>query len=545
MARLQNFHASESVTVQQEPATAPIDRAEAAGPLIRTILSAYRAQAGAADALGQCLSLIEGQGPGAVIAALGKLSPAWKDHAIASVYAVLMPRERRKRLGAYFTPPHLVDHLLGRLRDFGLDLASHRLRDPAAGGAAFLVPLARRKVSIWRTAGLEDDAIASRLATQLCGCEIDGDLASLANALLRRMLVEEFGLAKSLVSSLTIVATGDSLAKPVGAAADIDHEIGNPPYLRLPRTLETRRQEEFFDISNGRLNLYAMFLRRALDHVPPGGLIGYVIPASFLGGPEYKAFRATVTSLAEVLVIDLIEKRNDVFLDATQDACFIVLRRRLSRLTASAQSKARSGLLDSDGAFKVLGDAIIVAGGKPWRLPGEELAQSATLADWGYRGSIGYLVANRQPERLHTKAGPGRYPLVWAKAISPEGTFDFDRALAHKQSGWVDAPETARYIVRTGCVALQRTSSRGQKRRITAAPIPRAFVEEHGGIIAENHVILLVPTSPKAVCVKALAAELNSTQASVQLDRICGSASISVRLLETLQLSLPPINIEP
>src|SRR5690606_734234 len=145
------------------------------------------------------------------------------------------------------------DHLLRRLQDLGLDLATHRLRDPAAGGAAFLVPLARRKVSVWRASGVADEAIVAHLAAQLRGCEIDADLASLANALLRRMLVEEFGIADPLVSSLTSVATGDSLAAPAGEATEIDHEIGNPPYLRLHRALETERQNEFVDISNGRL----------------------------------------------------------------------------------------------------------------------------------------------------------------------------------------------------------------------------------------------------------------------------------------------------
>ncbi|HEX8233676.1 MAG TPA: hypothetical protein VF559_10075 [Caulobacteraceae bacterium] len=112
---------------------------------------------------------------------------------------------------------------------------------------------------------------------------------------------------------------------PVETAGQVDHEVGNPPYLRLPRALESERQDEFGDISNGWLNLYAMFLRRTLDHVPPGGLIDYVIPASFLGRPEFKGFRSKVSLLAQVLVIDLIEKRSDVLLDATQDACFVIL----------------------------------------------------------------------------------------------------------------------------------------------------------------------------------------------------------------------------
>ena len=74
---------------------------------------------------------------------------------------------------------------------------------------------------------------------------------------------------------------------------------------------------------------------------------------------------------------------------------------------------------------------------------------------------------------------------------------------------------------------------------MSAAAIPQAFVERYGGIIAENHVILLVPVKPDAVPPHVLAAALNAPEASAQLDRVCGSASISVRLLETIRLPLP------
>lgn len=515
------------------------DSAQAAGPVIKTILSTVKPTA-PSDPLVLCLQLIQGGGPQVAQDALATLSPAWRDHAIASVYAVLMPEGRRKRLGAYFTPPHLVNHLVERLKAFGLDLRQDRVRDPAAGGAAFLVPLARRKVALWQEAGEKDRKIVELLSTQLRGGEIDQGLAQLANALLKRMLTDEFGIARDLVDDLEIVVTGDSLGDSSAVLPKIDHEIGNPPYLRLPRSLEPARQAEFDDISNGRLNLYAMFLRRALDHVPPGGLVGYVIPASFLGGPEFRAFRAKIVQLAEVLVVDLIEKRSDVFLDATQDACFVVLRRRTSPLADNVDLTASSGLLEGNGTFRALGKATIQRGGAPWRLPGAEPAGSATLSTWGYRATIGYLVANRQADRLHLEPGPDRYPLIWAKAISPEGVFDFNRGLKHKKNGWVNAPDTAAYIIRTECVAIQRTSSRGQRRRLTAAAISDAFVEQHGGIVAENHVILLVPTRPDAVSSTMLASALNDATVSEELDRVCGSASISARLLESLRLPDPP-----
>jgi adenine-specific DNA-methyltransferase len=165
--------------------------------------------------------------------------------------------------------------------------------------------------------------------------------------------------------------------------------------------------------------------------------------------------------------------------------------------------------------------------------------QSATLKDWGYRATVGYLVANRQPERLHKRRAKGRFPMIWAKAIRADGELDFQRSAALKGWGWADAPEGATYVVRQPCVAVQRTSARGQKRRLTAAAITDTFIQKYGGIIGENHVILVVPITTNAVPPEILAEALNRPAVSAELDRVCGAASISVRLLESIRLSKP------
>ena len=77
-------------------------------------------------------------------------------------------------------------------------------------------------------------------------------------------------------------------------------------------------------------------------------------------------------------------------------------------------------------------------------------------------------------------------------------------------------------------------------RRITAAAVPETFLQQHGGIVGENHVIILIPTRIDAVAPEKLAAVLNGPQANARLARICGSASISVRVLE--KLPLPPLD---
>jgi adenine-specific DNA-methyltransferase len=98
---------------------------------IAQIVTYYRRRP-SPDALASSLALLGQEAPGEVATLLAGLKPAWSDHAVASVYAALMGKSRRRALGAYFTPPGLVDYLLKRAQQFGVDLASGRLRDPAA-----------------------------------------------------------------------------------------------------------------------------------------------------------------------------------------------------------------------------------------------------------------------------------------------------------------------------------------------------------------------------------------------------------------------------
>ncbi|HVV52252.1 MAG TPA: N-6 DNA methylase [Polyangia bacterium] len=472
---------------------------------------------------------------------LAQLEPPWADHAIASVYAVLMSPRKRKELGVYFTPPHLVDHLLERLRSSGVDLSAVRIRDPAAGGAAFLVPVARLMVREWADRGMSETGIIRQLRGRLVGREIDRGLARLANALVRRMLVRECGFHRAGVSGLELVKVGDSL---VAKDDPIDHEVGNPPYLRLNQSKQLKWVGQFRDIASGRLNLYSMFVWRALCNLAPGGLLGYVLPASFLSGPEFSTFRRRILEVADVVAIDVVEKRTDVFLDVIQDACFLVLRRR--HVTGvpdhGSPSRTSSGVVRAHGEFIPRGYVDLSASGGPWVLPGDKPEQPAVrLVDYGYKGMVGYLVANRQGERLFRRNADGRVPLLWAKCITPDGRFDFERGRSATKAngrGFVSVPVAAPYVVRRACVLVQRTSSRSQIRRLVAAALPRSFVRRHGGVVAENHVIVLVPNRAGAVSPTVLARVINGPAANAAFARICGTASISVRVLE--QLSLPP-----
>lgn len=510
----------------------------AAEDRVARIVGFYRRRP-ALDASSSVDAILEDRAPTEVAALLAELSPAWFDHAVASVYAALMGTRRRKALGAYFTPPALVRHLVGRARSFGVDLANARVRDPAAGGAAFIVPIAREMVALWRADGIADIVIVERLRERLVGREIEPGLARLANALIRRCLIREHGIDAAVVNTLEVVREGDSLEVQDHDGAD--HEIGNPPFLRLASQARQADVERFRDICAGRLNLYSIFVRRGLAALPAGGILAYIIPASFIGGPEFARFRHRIRQLADVLAIDLIQGRSSIFMDVVQDTCILVLRRRDTELVNLPLAEAACLAVESSGLLISEGVARLPAGDGPWLLPGDDYDLPSTLEEWGYSARIGYLVANRQADRLHEGPGPGRVPLIWAKAIGQDGTFDFERGKRFRAKSWVEAPSDASYLSRIGCVAVQRTSARGQRRRITAAEIPAEFVKKHGGIVAENHVILLLPSRPDAASPAALAEALNRPEVGDQLDRMCGSASIPARLLERVPMPIPLI----
>ena len=341
---------------------------DSGGGALEHVFKLVRAMAGGSVLpVDLCLSLIEGSGPSALQAALSGLDSDDFEYAVACAYTILMPASRRKELGAYFTRPVLVRHLVRRLEDAGLDYGRHTIHDPAAGGAAFIVPLVRRVVASLRRAGHGRGEIRRRIAEQLSGLEIEPGLAEVANALVGRALARE-GLAWGQ-SSLSLVKLGDSLTTTV---RKVDAIVGNPPFGKVGAIAQRTWAASFSDILGGQLNLYAMFLRRSLDLVADGGLIGFVLPTSFYAGPEFRTLREAVVSRADVLSLDLIDQRVGEFLDVMQDACFLVLRRRDNAATAVQSQPSRCSLVGKNGSTTPIGAFTPGPNGAPWVLPDKE-----------------------------------------------------------------------------------------------------------------------------------------------------------------------------
>jgi SAM-dependent methyltransferase len=180
------------------------------------------------------------------------------------------PAARRKQIGAWYTPPKLVDHVADRVLDgfIGRDEARVSVLDPACGDGRFLA------------------AIRDRLGhrAELVGVDIDPDAIAAATA--------------NLPAAEIIHA--DALSMDWGSRR-FDLIVGNPPFLNQMAAATTRGGSSRFG-GGPYADTAAEFLALAATLVQPeGGRIGLVLPQSVLSTRDAGAIRRGVSERAAMV----------------------------------------------------------------------------------------------------------------------------------------------------------------------------------------------------------------------------------------------------
>ncbi|MCK6391376.1 MAG: Eco57I restriction-modification methylase domain-containing protein, partial [Azonexus sp.] len=125
-----------------------------------------------------------------------------------------------ERLGQVFTPPNVVDFMLGLCRNPG------RTLEPSAGDGAFF------------------DALKAR-GRKVTGIEIDRRVAPSG-----AKVMDFFSLSE---------------------AESFDTIIGNPPYVRYQDIAESTRKKLKSSLFDKRSNLFLFFIEKCIRHLTPGG----------------------------------------------------------------------------------------------------------------------------------------------------------------------------------------------------------------------------------------------------------------------------------
>ncbi|MDP4572200.1 N-6 DNA methylase [Pseudomonas sp. LPH60] len=459
---------------------------------------------------------------------------------IGLTYTGMLPAEHRGQYGIFYTPPLLTSRLIDQVTAAKIDWAKCRVLDPACGGGAFLAPIARRVMDELKDCSPK--LLMQSIGNRLRGYEIDPFGAWLSQVTLDAVVLPISRLAGRRLPVMVTVC--DSLRRnPPKDRFDL--VIGNPPYGRAKLDSETR--ERYKRSLYGHANLYGLFTDLAIRHTKLGGVVAYVTPTSFLAGVYFKNLRALLGRSAPPLSIDFVSARKGVFDDVLQETALATYRRGadVAAVVVSEVAPSTGGLdIQQTGEITLPSDLSL-----PWLLPRtteqRTLVECLThmphrLADWGYSVSTGPLVWNRFKSQLAHRPSSKRLPLIWAEAITTDGQFVF-RADKKNHAPYFELNSGDNWMITTKpCVLLQRTTAKEQSRRLIAAALPAEFLEKHGGVVVENHINMIRPTTeaPK-VSAAVLGVFINSEAADRAFRCVSGSVAVSAYELESLPLPAP------
>jgi adenine-specific DNA-methyltransferase len=480
---------------------------------------------------------------------LASLLRAERHYVIGAVYALLMSQKRRKRLSAYFTPPHISSHIVSQMVTLGLNLEVDSVVDPACGGAAFLVPLAGR-MGADHAVGTEAAGVG-QILRRLAGFEIEPGLATLSETL----IADALGVAPELVLG-RVVRRGNALKSGALGLPPFDAVITNPPYGRVYKAKRSTTDTWSKVITDGHVNTYALFVALSINIVREGGLIALLIPTSFIGGPYFSRLRSAIRAETNLIQIELIQERSEAFLDVVQDTCILYLRRRKAGEVLVPQAPnvysfdaKRGRTLQGVLQMSPLEDGV-------WALPnsdgggGPELSffdsRFADLSAYGYTARSGYFVWNRNQDKLADRelAAPGELPLVWAKNVKADQAVQVGtRENRTPGSVWsfVQVSPDSPAVIRQPAVVIQRTTNKSQVRRLVVGHVPQEVIDRFGGYVTENHTIVVQPEplSEQKLSTELMRRLLSSSAVDEMYRKVSGTASVSTKLIRYLPLPNP------
>jgi adenine-specific DNA-methyltransferase len=115
-----------------------------------------------------------------------------------------------------------------------------------------------------------------------------------------------------------------------GLRTGFDVVIGNPPYINIEK-ISTEDRSTYLDIygDKGRLgkryDVYQLFIMRGVGLNATGGVLGYILPNTFLMGSSYQILRRHLWS--QTSITSVVDLPQNVFESATVDNVLLFLRK--------------------------------------------------------------------------------------------------------------------------------------------------------------------------------------------------------------------------
>lgn len=216
---------------------------------------------------------------------------------IGRIYEGVIPGERRKKMGEYYTPPSICD-LITRLT---IDDANADVIDPACGSGGFLVSTYNRKRELFP----EEQGSHDVILDQIMGVDINRFPAHLSaiNLALQDLSEHTENVNVEVSDFFNVTADTQRFGRVVAGAggetwesgdvADTiggaDAVVGNPPYIRgrsLDLDHKDKIREHLSEVDaewmTRKMDIYGYFITHATPFLKDGGKLGYIISDRWL-----------------------------------------------------------------------------------------------------------------------------------------------------------------------------------------------------------------------------------------------------------------------
>ena len=201
-------------------------------------------------------------------------------------------QEEKKKDGIFFTPPSIIQTMTERIQNIP-DFNVRTVLEPSCGSCEIIQHLHQNYENIHIT-GIEKN---TRIYEQI----EDKFDENLGVSLLHR----------------------DFLQWDIMNEYKFDLIIGNPPYFVVKKG---DVDESFYDLIEGRPNIFVLFLIHALQKLNDNGVLAFVLPHNFTNCVYYSKIRKHIYE--NFAILDIIDCMDDTFIDTKQDTLIFILQKK-------------------------------------------------------------------------------------------------------------------------------------------------------------------------------------------------------------------------
>jgi tRNA1(Val) A37 N6-methylase TrmN6 len=195
-------------------------------------------------------------------------------------------RSGRKSEPSVYTPFGLARNIVA---DMPVDRGS--MVDPACGAGIFLLAAFQQAFAARLKAGEWPVRAARAVLADVVGVDLDPLALALAALNLRLVAWEAAGVKEDVPLDLRCADALKPLEGLEGSAASV---VGNPPFVEgrglAAEELRVLRGR-FRSASEGKVNLFTVFVERGLELLRDGGSLSFILPATFTRNDRYRMFR--------------------------------------------------------------------------------------------------------------------------------------------------------------------------------------------------------------------------------------------------------------